>query len=270
MTDSLLIDGSSEALLSESVVIVLVGTTHPGNIGAVARAMKNMRLMDLRLVKPKSINGDESISRAAGATDVLDKAAVFSDLDSALDDVHHVVGASARVRSFPWPIVNPRDCANDALQIIQSGTSNGGKPKVAFVFGRESSGLTNEELQRCNAHVHIPANPDYSSLNLAMAVQVITYELRMTALLSQQDTALARVQDAKASEWDAELSTQGEVEGMLNHLESVVTKTEFFDPNNPGQLMPRLRRLFQRRNLDKMEVNILRGILKSIEKKLSR
>lgn len=268
MTDSLHVKRAIAAILSESVAIVLVGTTHSGNIGAVARAMKNMGLSDLRLVTPKEFPSEEAHARSAGASDVLDAASVYQTLGAALEDVNHVVGASARVRSFPWPIVNPRECAKEVLGIV--GVQTDDTQKVALVFGRESSGLTNEELQQCNAHVHIPANQDYSSLNLAMAVQVIAYELRMSALLADDDASLRSVRDAKSDDWDSEISTQGEVEGMISHLESVLVKTEFYDATNPGQLMPRLRRLFQRRNLDKMEVNILRGILRSIEKKLGR
>jgi len=249
--------------LNDNVAVILVGTTHAGNIGAVARAMKNMGLSDLRLVSPQDFPSDEAVSRSAGAVDIIENVKVFDSLAEALKDRQHVVGASARVRSFPWPIVNPRVAAEDMLDLISTNTA---PIKVGYVFGRESSGLTNEELQQCNSHVNIPANPSYSSLNLAMAVQVITYELRMTALQGLDSQLLKTVRDGKSGDWDEELSSQEEVGGMLDHLTRVMVQTGFYDPDNPGQLLPRLRRLFQRRHLDKMEVNILRGILKSVEK----
>ena len=264
-------------LIKNSVEVVLVNTSHSGNIGAVARAMKNMGLTRLRLVSPKSFPSEEADARAAGASDILQGAVVHECLSDAIADSTYVVGASARVRSFPWPLANPRECVQTLLGLInQSASSDSAlsKHRIALVFGRESSGLTNEELQLCNLHVNIPANPDYSSLNLAMAVQVIAYELRMSAVdqtlvLEDQSTSLAILGPQDAG-WDNDASTAQEVEGMLQHLETVVTRTEYYDPANPGMLMPRLKRLFQRAGLDKMEVNILRGILKSIERALSK
>lgn len=264
--------GSHSGLLSamnEQVSVVLVETTHSGNIGAVARAMRNMGLSNLKLVGPKAFPSAEANARAAGAVELLEAAQVYSTLSEAVADCHYVVGASARVRSFPWPVSNPRESSDLIVEKLLSESGTNPAHRVAYVFGRESSGLTNEELQQCNAHVHIPANPDYSSLNLAMAVQVIAYELRMGCLLRSQEQETPVLQPGDEG-WDAEPSTHQEVEGMLNHLNQVMIATGFFDPDNPGQLLPRLRRLFQRRGLDKMEVNILRGMFKSIEKKLQR
>jgi len=264
--------GNHSGLLSamnEQVSVVLVGTTHSGNIGAVARAMRNMGLSNLKLVDPKDFPSAEANARAAGAVELLDAAQVYPTLSDAVAGCHYVVGASARVRSFPWPVMNPRESSDFIVETLLAESGMNTAAGVAYVFGRESSGLTNEELQQCNAHVHIPANPDYSSLNLAMAVQVIAYELRMGCLLRSQEREAPVLQPGDEG-WDAEPSTHQEIEGMLNHLNKVMIATGFFDPDNPGQLLPRLRRLFQRRGLDKMEVNILRGLFKSIEKKLQR
>ena len=160
--------------LLKNIRIVLVNTTHPGNIGGVARAMKNMGLEKLYLVEPKEFPSHRAFQRAAHALDILDNAVIVDSLDAAVDGCGLVVGTSARSRGIPWPMLNPRECGRKAV-------SEAGEYDVALVFGREDRGLTNEELQRCTFHVHIPTNPDYSSLNLAAAVQVLTYEVRMAA-----------------------------------------------------------------------------------------
>lgn len=261
--------------LSQRVVVVLVQTSHSGNIGAVARALKNMGLCRLHLVSPKQFPSEEAVARSSGASEILDTAKVFDSLVDAVADASYVVGASARMRSFPWPVMSPRDLSGQVVEQLASANTvddsvtGDACTDIALVFGRESSGLTNEELQQCNAHVNIPANPDYSSLNLAMAVQVISYELRMACLNAlENEASISPVLGPESAGWDAELSTVSEVEGMLDHLTKVMTATNYYDPENPGLLLPRLRRLFQRRGLDKMELNILRGILKSVEKKL--
>lgn len=261
--------------LSQRVVVVLVQTSHSGNIGAVARALKNMGLCRLHLVSPKQFPSEEAVARSSGASEILDVAKVFDSLVDAVADASYVVGASARMRSFPWPIMSPRGLSGQVVEQLTSANTvddsatGDACTDIALVFGRESSGLTNEELQQCNAHVNIPANPDYSSLNLAMAVQVISYELRMACLnVLENDASISPVLGPESAGWDAEPSTVSEVEGMLEHLTKVMTATNYYDPENPGLLLPRLRRLFQRRGLDKMELNILRGILKSVERKL--
>ena len=261
--------------LSQRVVVVLVQTSHSGNIGAVARALKNMGLCRLHLVSPKQFPSEEAVARSSGASEILDTAKVFDSLVDAVADASYVVGASARMRSFPWPVMSPRDLSGQVVEQLASANTvddsvtGDACTDIALVFGRESIGLTNEELQQCNAHVNIPANPEYSSLNLAMAVQVISYELRMACLNAlENDASISPVLGPESAGWDAELSTVSEVEGMLDHLTKVMTATNYYDPENPGLLLPRLRRLFQRRGLDKMELNILRGILKSVEKKL--
>ncbi|MDX1505360.1 MAG: RNA methyltransferase, partial [Spongiibacter sp.] len=164
-----------------NIRIVLVNTSHPGNIGAVARAMKNMCLSQLYLVAPQKFPHDEAVWRAASAADVLDSAVVCETLDEAIADCQLVIGTSARERTVPWPLLDPRNCMQEAYKEAAGGH------KIAVVFGREDRGLTNEELQRCNLHVHIPSNPEYSSLNLGMAVQVMAYELRMFQVSGELD-----------------------------------------------------------------------------------
>jgi len=242
----------------ENIAIILVNTTHPGNIGGVARAMKNMGLSDLRLVEPKIFPDEDAVARASGATDLLDSAGVFSSLVEALADCQLAVGTSARERHIPWPLINPRELAAIATPLSSS-------QKIAIVFGREDRGLTNEELQLCHHHVNIPTNEAFSSLNIAAAVQVITYELRMAALgLAEQAE-----RPQWGTEWDIDLASHQELELLFEHLEKVLVDTEFLDPENPRQLMPRMRRLFMRAVPDKVEVNVLRGILKSVEKKIT-
>jgi len=241
--------------MPNNVRIVLVNTTHPGNIGGVARAMKNMGLGELCLVKPKKFPHADALARAAGAGDLLDSALVVDSLDEALADCHLVVGTSARSRSIPWPLVNPRELAAIVAPLPAD-------TKVAILFGREDRGLTNDELQRCHQHVHIPVNESFSSLNLAAAVQVVAYELRMAELL--QDSSEAQPQ--WGTEWDVELADNRELELMFNHLEQVLTEVEFLDPEKPRNLMPRLRRLLLRSVPDKLEVNVLRGMLTAVQK----
>ncbi|GGK79636.1 tRNA (cytosine(32)/uridine(32)-2'-O)-methyltransferase TrmJ [Amphritea balenae] len=238
----------------ENIRIVLVNTTHPGNIGGVARAMKNMGLTDLCLVKPKTFPHADAVARAAGAGDLLDSALLVEDLDQALADCHLVVGTSARSRTIPWPLVNPRELASIVTPLPQ-------ETKIAIVFGREDRGLTNDELQRCHHHVHIPVNEDFSSLNLAAAVQVISYELRMAQLLSVDSD-----KPQWGTDWDVELAENRELELLFGHLEQTLTEIEFLDPEKPRNLMPRLRRLLLRAVPDKIEVNVLRGMLSAVQK----
>lgn len=232
-----------------SIRIVLVGTTHPGNIGAVARAMKNMGLADLALVNPKVFPHAKATARASGAVDVLKNAIVVESLAEAIEDCVFVAGASARTRSLSWPTMEPRECAAKFQQLSEEGT-------VAAVFGPEKSGLSNSDLDHCDTLLTIPTDPDFSSLNLAMSVQVFTYELRMAAMGSTP----------AHYEQDAPLATSEELEHFYGHLEKVLTDVDFLDPDNPRHLMRRLRRLFIRAQVDKNEINILRGILSAIDK----
>lgn len=239
---------SAMSILSENIRIVLVNTSHPGNIGAAARAMKNMGLSRLVLVQPEEFPSGVAVGRAASALDILEQATVVDSLQEALADCRLVIGASARSRSIPWPMVDPRECGQRLIEEHRLG-------QVALVFGREDSGLYNEELQLCHQHVQIPSNPDYSSLNLAAAVMVLCYEIFQAA----------REPVAEDSQWDQELATVAQVEHFYEHLERVLVRIDFHDPDNPRQLMQRLRRLFGRVRLDVMEMNILRGILTEIE-----
>lgn len=233
-----------------SIRIVLVGTTHPGNIGAVARAMKNMGLDDLALVNPKVFPHAKATARASGAVDVLKNATVVDSLAEAIKDCVFVAGASARPRSLTWPYMEPRDCAAKFIELREQGT-------VAAVFGPEKSGLSNADLDHCDTLLTIPTNPDFSSLNIAMSVQVFTYELRMAAEAGKP----------AHYEHDAPLATSGELEHFYEHLAQVMTDVDFLDPENPRHLMRRLRRMFIRAQVDKNEVNILRGMLAAIDKK---
>jgi TrmH family RNA methyltransferase len=233
-----------------SIRIVLVGTTHPGNIGAVARAMKNMELDDLALVNPKIFPHEEATARASGAVDVLDNATVVESLEEAIKDCVFVAGASARPRSLAWPTMEPRDCAAKFVELREEGV-------VAAVFGPEKSGLSNSDLDHCDTLLTIPTNPDFSSLNIAMSVQVFTYEVRMAAMGGKP----------AHYEYDAPLATSDELENFYNHLEQVLIDLQFLKPDNPRNLMRRLRRMFSRAQVDKNEVNILRGMLSAIDKK---
>ena len=233
-----------------SIRIVLVGTTHPGNIGAVARAMKNMGVSDLALVEPRHFPHKDATARASGAVDVLNNATVVDSLGEAVADCVYTVGASARSRAIGWPTLEPRECAAKLIEESRAGP-------VAAVFGPEKYGLTNEHLDLCDALLTIPTNPDFSSLNLAMAVQVLTYELRA-----------AGVDDAQPHyEPDAPLATNADMEHFYAHLEDVLRDIRFLDPDNPRHLMRRLRRLFIRARPDQNEVNILRGILTAVDRK---
>ena len=231
------------------VRIVLVAPSHPGNIGAAARAMKTMGLADLALVAPKGFPSEEATARAAGADDVLANARVVPTLVEAIGDCELVVGSTARLRAFRWPIIDPRRCAELIWQHAASG-------RAAIVMGPEQSGLTNEELGRCQQLVHIPADPEFSSLNLAMAVQVLCYELRM---------ANPALREKYEENRGAPFATAAELEGFHVHLERVLAEAGFLHPVHQEQLKLKLRRLFHRARLDQNEINILRGALTALD-----
>ena len=235
--------------LFPGVRVVLVETSHPGNIGASARAMKNMGIEELVLVKPSSSPSPKADARAGNARDVLNSAEVVSSIDKALRDSHLVIATSARSRRIPWPNLSPKECANKVVKSFAVGET------VSLVFGRESKGLTNDELQKCHFHVNIPTAVGYSSLNLGMAVQVICYEIFQ---------AMTDNDGSKSEEWDMPKATASSIEHFFSHLESTLVDLDFHDPENPRQLMTRLRRLFNRVRMDQMEVNILRGFLSKI------
>ena len=228
--------------------MVLVNTTHPGNIGGAARAIKNMGLTELYLVQPREYPAPRAVWRAAGARDILTNVKVVESLDEAIAGCGLVVGTSARERRIPWPLINPRECGEKIW-------GEAARHNVALLFGREDRGLTNAELQKCHYHVHIPSNPDYSSLNLATAVQVLAYEVRMASL--QDENGVLPSMD----EWDQPLATADELELFHHHLAETMAMLNFYDPDNPKQLLTRMRRLFNRTRMDKMEVSMLRGLL---------
>ena len=249
----------AELALLQNIRVVLVNTSHPGNIGGAARAMKNMGLSRLVLVQPEDFPSSEAVARASGATDILDSALVVDSLEQALAGCSVALGTSARDRRIPWPLLDPRECASTALEHVQQDA------EVALVFGREYAGLTNDELQRCQFHVHIPSDPAFSSLNLAAAVQVLAYEVRMAWLAAEgQPTKMNKL------ETTAMLNTQpvttDELELFYGHLESTLVEIGFLDPDKPRHLMSRLRRLYGRSAVSKLEMNILRGILTETQK----
>ena len=238
--------------LLNSVKVVLVGTTHPGNIGATARAMKNMGILDLALVEPKEFPSDVATFRSKAAKDILEKASVHTSLEEAISECELVVGTSARGRTVPWPVLNPREAAEE----MHKSSLNG---KVAIVFGREDRGLTNEELGLCNFHVHIPSDPEYSSLNLSQAVQILAYEIRLSYL---QDRHVNK------EYWDVELANNEQTERLINHMDELMQEVDFYDVENPRKLLVRVRRFFKRSKIDVMEANIFRGLFATIQKKL--
>lgn len=239
----------------ENTRIVLVNTSHPGNIGAAARAMKNMGLSRLYLVDPKERPGFEAYSRAAGADDVLGNAVITDTLIDALKGCVWVAGTSARERSVHWPLYAPRQCAGICLEQSAQGD-------VAIVFGRERTGLTNQELELCNGLIHIPTNPEYNSLNVAAAVQVLCYEVRM-ALLSNQDVNGVRTKPQK----EDMPATTDQLEGMYQHMYQMMEDIRFFGKTNPEVIMRRLKSLFNRAQTTKREVAILRGIFSAAQGK---
>jgi len=236
--------------------IVLVGTQHPGNIGSAARAMKTMGLSRLVLVAPERGPNDESMALAAGADDVVAAAPIVPTLAEAIADCRFVMGCTARSRRIALEELLPRDAAARALAEVAAGA------EVALVFGRERSGLSNDELQLCHAAVHIPANPDYSSLNLAAAVQVLSYELRL-AILAAQPAAASTPADPDR---DEPAASHAELEGFFGQLAGTLDVIDFHKGRAPESAMRKLRRLFLRADLDAREVRLLRGILADAER----
>jgi tRNA (cytidine32/uridine32-2'-O)-methyltransferase len=242
--------------MTSNIRIVLISTSHPGNIGAVARAMKNMNLRNLHLVAPKSFPHADATARASGADDILAAAEVHAELDSAIAECSLVIGTSARSRSIAWPLLDPRQCAELVLPESK-------RHQVAILFGREHSGLSNAELDCCHFLVQIPTNPGFTSLNVASAVQIIAYEL----LVAGQHGSPG------IDSGSEQLTTFAETELFYKALEEVLVEIEFLDPQSPKhlrRLMRRLRRLFNRIRLNRNEMNILRGILTAIRNKHSK
>ncbi|MEW8506522.1 MAG: RNA methyltransferase [Candidatus Thiodiazotropha sp.] len=232
----------------KNIRIVLVDTSHPGNIGAAARAMKNMALRQLHLVTPQQFPHHEATSRASGADDLLNDARVAGSLDEALAGCRLVVGTSARSRSVEWPVVSPREAAAKLAAEAKLG-------EVALVFGRERSGLSNSELDRCTFLVNIPTNEAYSSLNLGAAVQVLAYEIYLAHRGAPDGVA----------EGNRDLATADMLQGFHEHLAQALDDIGFTDPRQSQKLLRRLRSMFQRARPDKDEINILRGILSAMQ-----
>lgn len=240
---------------------VLIGTSHPGNIGAVARAIKTMGFGELVLVKPRfddALQQAEAIAFASGAQDVLNATRVVETVEEALLGCNFAAAVSARLREFSPPITTPRAFANQIASQIASNTSL----QAAIIFGNERYGLPNEVVQNCNVLVNIPANPDYSSLNLAQAVQVLAYEARLAAL---DAGAVPEKNAAPRPGFQGETASLEQIEGMYEHLQQGLVAIEFLNAENPKKLMPRLKRLFGRTQLETEEVNILRGIARQMQ-----
>jgi len=245
-------EGASFYRMSETdplrnVRVVLCETSHPGNIGAAARAMKTMGLYDLHLVAPRAFPDRQAQWRAARAMDVLERATVHTTLDDALCGTAFVVACSARAREMAVPATGAREAAARAIEVART-------QQTALVFGNETFGLTTEQVNKCGLLAAIPANPEYPALNLAAAVQVFAYELRLASLGTPGPAP------------ERELAAHEEVEGFYRHLETVMADIGFLDPEHPKKLMPRLRRLFARAGLEREEVNILRGLLKGLSR----
>jgi tRNA (cytidine32/uridine32-2'-O)-methyltransferase len=265
MTDSF-------AQVSDKLAIVLVETSHPANIGSAARAMKTMGLSQLRLVKPHDFPSARANWLAAGAEDVLRNAVVFNSFDEAVADCQLVIGTSARLRGLPWPHVPPLEAAGAIIRHTETTA------QCALVFGREASGLSNEELRACHLHTLIPGNAEYSVLNIAQAVQVLCYEVRTQWLLKTEEYRdLALIPDSESKSirghmeypiipWDEPLSTAEQMSGFLDHFKKSLSDIGFLAPHNEGKIWPRLQRLFQRQRLDQKEVAILRGLCTQLEK----
>ena len=235
------------------VEFLLIETSHPGNIGACARAIKNMGFGKLGLVNPGNFPSDEAFYRAKGASDILDDVKIYSNLDDALAKKTIVLGTSARDRTIPWPTVFTNEIIKEDLNLkIDS--------KISVLFGREKNGLTNEELQRCHLHLKIPSSEEYTSLNLSHAVQIISYELRNMLLGSSKNLIKA----------DVPQSTDQDDEFLLKHIDKVLLDLNFYDQNSSRQVKARIKRLLKKARPDKLEVGILRGFLSKIQEALNK
>ena len=246
------------------VRIVMVNTTLPANIGSALRAMKTMGLSKLVLVAPKTYPHPDIDALAAGATDLIEQIEIVETLADAIKDCHLVFGTSARSRTIPWPLLDARPAAEKSISAVVND-----QQEVAVVFGREDRGLTNEELAMANYHVTIPVNTDYGVLNVAQAIQVICYEMRMATLAAvesgKDETATMPVTDTESMQWDEPLVTHEQMEQFYPHIEKMLAEIEFLDPKNPRLLPLRLRRLFGRIQLDRMEYHLLRGIFSRVQ-----
>ena len=257
-------DNAAVAAHLSHVRIVMVNTTLPANIGSALRAMKTMGLNKLVLVAPKTYPHPDIDALAAGATDLIEQIEVVEQLEDAIADCHLVFGTSARSRTIPWPLLDARPAAVKSLNAVAQYGQN-----IAIIFGREDRGLTNEELALANYHVTIPVNEEYGVLNVAQAIQVICYEMRMAAIdivgKVADPEATMQVTDSEAMQWDEPLVNHEQMQQFYPHLEKMLAEIEFMDPKNPRLLPLRLRRLFGRIQLDRMEYHLLRGIFSRVQ-----
>lgn len=239
-----------------NIRIVLINTYHPGNIGAVARAMKNMGLSQLILVEPRVFPDPEATSRAAGAKDLLEQARVVETLEEAIAECHLVIGTSARERTFDLPLLDIETAASQMIDESQTG-------EIAILFGRETTGMTNQEMLACNRHLYIDANPEYPVLNISQAVQLVSYELYRHARRAQATPP-------GAGNKAAPHASQSEMALFYEHLETVLRKTSFIIPQHEGRVLDKLKRYFNRSRPERGEMGILRGILNAVEESLVR
>ncbi len=244
--------------------IVLVEPSHPGNIGAVARAMKTMGLQHLVLVQPKKFPHYEASKRAAGGESVLENARVVQSLAEAVESCTLVLGTSVRDREVSWPTQDPRESALRVSQHLGSYQQS----QAAIVFGRESSGLTNAELERCHGQIRIDANPEYSSLNLASAVQILAYELRVAMQASGHQRATPSANELTSAEKRKQPATEVERDGHMQHLQTVLAQLDFIKSDSPAVLFRKLTRLYSKAELTVEEIQILRGILTAMQNHL--
>ena len=237
--------------MNEFVQIVLVETSHPGNIGSVARAMKNMGLSRLVLINPKKFPHDEATALAGNAGDVLKTAKIFGSIQEAVQNSKIIFATSARERTIEWPVTSVKDAAQEINQLVVKNI------EVSILFGREDRGLTNEELQLSNKHLIIPAHPDYPVLNIAMSTQVVCYELYQASNIEP----IAPWQDFPEY-------TADELQHLIDHFNETVFKLDLIDPKNPKQILTRMERMFRRLYPDQMEGNFLRGFLKAVNNRI--
>jgi len=243
-----------DSSLKNKFNFILVEPSHPGNIGATARAIKNMGFQNLSLINPKNFPNDEAFYRAKGAKDILENVKIYEDLSAPIKDATLIFGTSARTRTIPWPTKTSSE-----LSIILKKALESSNAKICFIFGREISGLSNDELQMCDYHIKIPTDEDFSSINLSHAVQIISYVLKM-----ELDN-INSIQEIKE-----EIPTFLENEHLIDHFDVVMKKIDFYDQENPKQVKTRMRRLVKRLQPDKLETGILRGFLAKIEQILNK
>ena len=259
-----IIDNAAVSAHLSHVRIVMVNTTLPANIGSALRAMKTMGLCKLVLVSPKTYPHPDIDALAAGATDLIDQIEIVETLEDAIKDCHIVFGTSARSRTIPWPLLDARPAAQKSMKAVLQE-----QQEIAVIFGREDRGLTNEELALANFHVTSPVNTEYGVLNVAQAIQIICYEMRIAAteLMEHEvdDKATMKVTEDDTMEWDEPLVTHEQMEQFYPHIQKMLEEIEFLDPKNPRLLPLRLRRLFGRIQLDRMEYHLLRGIFSRVQ-----